>query len=114
MEDCVFCKILNKEQEVEIIYEDDNFFVIKDINPRVKGHLLAISKKHYATLLDVPSTLGNDLIYVVKKVVLNLMDEDGSIEGFNLVQNNFLIAGQVVPHVHFHILPRRKNDGLKI
>ncbi|MEA3329800.1 MAG: HIT family protein [Nanoarchaeota archaeon] len=111
MSDCIFCKFVSKEQEVEMIYESDNFFAINDVNPKAKGHCLIISKKHYATLLDMPTTLGGELVNAIKEVIAKKMKEDSSIKGFNVMQNNFKVAGQVVPHLHFHILPRRENDG---
>jgi len=113
MEDCVFCKIVKKESPAKIVYEDDNFFAIKDANPKTKGHSLVISKKHYKTLLDIPSSLLGEFLETSKKLALKLMNEEKA-EGFNLVMNNYEIAGQIVPHVHLHILPRKKGDEFKI
>jgi histidine triad (HIT) family protein len=106
-EDCIFCKMSNGEIPVDKIYENDNFFSIPDKNQQVEGHTLVISKKHYETVLDLPSTLGMELLDCIKKTSAKLINKHKS-EGFNIVQNNFETAGQVVKHVHFHILPRRK------
>lgn len=111
-ENCIFCKIVKGEINSDIVYSDDNFIGIKDVNPKVKGHMLLIPKKHFKTILDVPSSLGNEMLDAVKKVALKLID-DGKAEGFNILMNNFEVAGQVVPHAHIHILPRKKGDGLK-
>jgi histidine triad (HIT) family protein len=111
-EDCIFCKIANGEMKSEKILEDDNFYCIRDINPKVKGHALVISKKHYPTLLDVPSSLLGEFLEMAKKLALKLMDEEKA-EGFNVVMNNYEVAGQLVPHTHIHILPRKKDDGFK-
>lgn len=97
----------NGEIPVDKIYENDNFFSIPDKNQQVEGHTLVISKKHYETVLDLPSTLGMELLDCIKKTSAKLINKHKS-EGFNIVQNNFETAGQVVKHVHFHILPRRK------
>ena len=110
MEDCIFCKIAKKEIEQEIIYENDNFISFPDANPVGEGHSLVIPKKHFETILDLPSSLGTELLDCLKKTALKLMDE-GKFEGFNIVNNNFESAGQVVKHVHFHILPRNKGDN---
>lgn len=110
MEDCVFCKIASGEIPSEIIYENDNFLSVPDANPQIKGHSLVISKKHFGTILDLPSTAGLELIDCIKKTALKILDKEKA-EGFNLVQNNFESAGQVVKHLHFHILPRKENDG---
>ena len=108
----MFCKIVSGEEKVDFIYENDNFFVIRDQNPRTKGHSLVIPKKHFVNTLDLPSTLGRELIDAVKSVASDLLKEE-DVEGFNVLQNNFSVAGQLVMHAHFHVIPRRKGDGLK-
>tara|TARA_Y100000310_G_scaffold338341_1_gene427705 strand:+ start:221 stop:577 length:357 start_codon:yes stop_codon:yes gene_type:complete len=111
--DCIFCKIIKGEIPSEKILDEDNFFAIKDINPKTEGHSLVISKKHYKTLLDLPNTLLGEFLETAKKLALKLMDEQKA-SGFNLVMNNYEIAGQIVPHVHMHILPRTKGDGFRM
>lgn len=113
MEDCLFCKIVKGEIESEKIAESENFIVIKDKFPKSDGHSLIISKKHFNNLLDFPSVLGNELIKLAKEVYLKIAKEKNS-EGFNFVQNNFKAAGQVIEHLHFHIIPRKNNDGVKL
>lgn len=111
--DCIFCKIARKEIEVDkIIYENDNFLSIPDANPVVEGHSLIISKKHFETTLDMPNSLGSELLDCIKKTATILIKEQKA-EGFNIMNNNFESAGQIVKHVHFHIVPRKKNDGFK-
>jgi len=66
--------------------------------------------EHFETTLDLPSTLGQELLDCIKKTALRLMNNDKTISGFNVIANNFEVAGQVVKHAHFHILPRRKGD----
>ena len=92
--------------------ESDNFFAIKDKYPETEGHSLVIPKKHIITLLDIPDNLGNELIGFVKKVSEKLMD-DGFGSGFNVIMNNFEVAGQEVMHAHIHIIPRKKGDGIR-
>ncbi len=113
MEDCVFCKIVKGEIPCTKIYDDDNFIGILNIKPIAEGQALIISKKHFKTLLDVPSSLGNEMLEASKEVALKLIKE-GKAEGFNLVVNNFRSAGQVIDHVHVHIIPRKKDDGLNM
>lgn len=112
MEDCIFCKIVKGEAPAEKVYEDDNFLGFLDVNQVADGKTLIVSKKHYKTLLDMPSSLGNEMLEAIKKVGLDLIDK-GKAEGFNVLINSFEVAGQVVPHAHIHILPRKKGDGLK-
>ena len=111
--DCIFCKMSAGEISVEKIYENDNFFSVKDINPKVDGHSIVICKKHFETSLDIPSSLGLELIDCIKNTYIKL-SKNLECEGFNLVGNNFEAAGQEIKHVHFHILPRRKGDGFKV
>jgi histidine triad (HIT) family protein len=109
MKDCVFCKIAKGEIPRKEIYENDNFFSVPDINQVVKGHSLVISKKHFETILDMPSTLGPELIDCIKRTASALIDKYDA-EGFNIINNNFEAAGQAVKHTHFHIIPRKKGD----
>lgn len=111
MEDCIFCKIASGEIPSDKIHENDNFFSIPDANQKVKGHSLIISKKHFETVLDLPATLGGELVDCIKKTALKVLDSENA-EGFNVVQNNFKVAGQAVKHVHFHILPRKKSGKI--
>ena len=113
MNDCIFCKIVNGEINTEFIYENDNFVSFFDVSPQVKGHALIVSKKHFKTILDIPNTLWNELADCVKKTSLRLMN-DFDCEGFNVVNNTNEVAGQVVFHFHFHILPRKEEDGLNL
>ena len=84
-----------------------------DISPAIKGHSLIISKKHFKTILDMPSTLGAELLDCIKKTSLKLMESEKA-EGFNIANNSFDCAGQIVDHFHLHILPRKKNDGMSL
>jgi histidine triad (HIT) family protein len=111
MEECVFCKISSGEISSDKIYENDNFFSISDANQKINGHSIVISKKHFETILDLPSSLGTELIDCIKNTSLKLIKEY-KMEGFNVVQNNFESAGQVVKHIHFHILPRKKGGDV--
>jgi histidine triad (HIT) family protein len=114
MEDknCIFCKIAKGEIKSEKVAESNNFFAIRDIHPKSKGHTLIIPKKHFVTLLDIPNTLGQELLEISKRVSSDLMDQKLA-DGFNLIMNNLQCAGQVVMHAHLHMIPRKDGDGLK-
>ncbi len=111
--DCIFCKIVRGEIDSKKILETENFFAIKDVNPKTKGHSLVIPKKHFKTLLDMPSSLFGEFLETAKKLAFKLLDEEKA-EGFNLIMNNYEVAGQLVPHVHLHILPRTKGDDFRM
>lgn len=108
---CVFCKIVAGEIPSYKVYEDDESLVFLDIKPVHPGHLLIISKKHAASIEESEEADLQKLITVVKKMG-QLVKEKLGYEGYNLVVNNDPIAGQEVPHLHFHIIPRLPNDGL--
>jgi histidine triad (HIT) family protein len=112
MEDCIFCRFSNGKIP-ERIFENRNFFSILDINQKIPGHTLIISKKHFENVLEMPSTLGTELIDCVKNTAIRLMEKYHA-SGFNIANNTFESAGQIVRHVHFHILPRKEGDGLKL
>ncbi len=109
---CVFCKIIRGEIPCEKILEGDSFIAIKDVHPKTEGHTLIIPKQHWTTLLDIPTSYGEELLDFIKKVASKLMNS-GFGNGFNVVMNNFGCAGQVVMHTHIHVIPRKENDNVK-
>lgn len=112
MDDCIFCKIIKGKIPCTKIYEDDNILAFLDIGPANKGHTLVIPKDHHETLLDMPDQLLCVLMRKVKKVAKAVM-EGMSVKGFNVMQSNYPVSGQQVPHYHVHIIPRQEDDGLK-
>jgi len=110
---CIFCKIAKKEIPCLEIYEDNNILAFLDINPATDkgGHTLIIPKKHYELITDIPEQELFNLIKITQKLSKVLLK---LYPGLNLLQNNKRVAGQVIPHLHFHLIPRYKNDGIKI
>lgn len=108
---CLFCKILAGNIPSNKIFESESTLAFLDIAPVSAGHTVVIPKNHYNNLLDIPENeilpFFNDL-----KTVANLIKIKLGCEGFNIVQNNFPAAGQVIPHFHFHIWPRNTDDPL--
>ena len=104
MEKCVFCEIIAGRADGDIVYEDELVMAFLDIRPIHLGHTLVVPKTHYETLLDIPDEELAHLIQVTKKLsnkVMQVMEA----EGFRVACNNFAPAGQVIPHLHFHIIP---------
>ena len=113
MSDCLFCKIIKKEIPANVVYEDDLVLCFLDINPSNPGHVLVAPKKHAQDLFDVTTqdlTAVMNVVPIVAKKVLKAVDA----EAFNLHVNHGEIAGQVIPHLHFHIIPRFQDDGLQL
>jgi len=113
MNDCTFCKIVKKEMACHKIYEDDKVMAFLSKNPTNKGHTLIIPKKHSETILDTDDDILKDWVVVIKKVSRAIY-KGLKCDGFNIGLNQFREAGQVVPHLHAHIIPRFKNDGFKL
>lgn len=107
--DCVFCKIAAGTIPSVRVYEDEHVLVFMDISPVTKGHSLVIPIAHYDPITNVPVSLLQKVIAVVQKVAKAQLDGLGA-DGINVTQANGEIAGQVIPHVHFHVIPRFKND----
>lgn len=108
--DCIFCKIVQGAVPSTRIYEDDDTLAFMDIGPVVKGHALVIPKKHYDPITDTPPEVLQKLIVVVQKIARAQIKGLGA-NGVNVGQANGRVAGQVVPHVHFHVIPRFEQDG---
>ena len=111
--DCIFCAIAAGEIPCFKIYDDADFLAYLDINPCSEGHALVIPKTHVTGLLDAPDDLLAALVACVKKVAAHLKTAL-PCDGFNILQNNGAAAGQTVPHLHFHIVPRYGAGGGEI
>lgn len=110
---CIFCKIVSGEIPSYKIFEDEKTLAFLDIKPVRPGHTLIIPKKHVQNLEEVnPEDLAA-LILTVKKIG-KLLKDKLLVEGYNISSNNDAIAGQVIPHLHFHIVPRASGDGLTL
>ncbi len=109
--DCIFCKIIEGDLPSTKVYEDKRFLAFLDINPINKGHVLVIPKEHYDSIVNAPVDVIKDLMAVIKNLCQAVVNGSGA-QGFNLVLNNGRVAGQLVDHVHFHIIPRFKDDNL--
>ncbi len=109
MEDCLFCKFVSKEFKTDIVYEDEDFIVFKDINPQAKNHFLAVMKKHFKYLDEMTKEDSETLGRVLKKIP-TLKNILGLENGYRLVINQGDDAGQTVPHLHIHILSGQKME----
>ncbi|NOX58445.1 MAG: HIT family protein [Planctomycetes bacterium] len=109
--DCVFCRIVAGELPSHEVYSDDHVFAFLDIGPVAAGHLLLIPKTHCQNIVDLPADVASALGGVLPSMARAVVDVAGA-SGVNILQNNGACAGQVVDHVHFHLIPRTDDDGL--
>ena len=107
--DCIFCKLANGVFPTNFIYEDEDFKVILDANPATKGHSLILPKKHFKNLLDADEEILKKALPLAKKLS-NKLIEVLKCDGVNVLQNNNKAAGQVVFHLHIHLIPRYKDE----
>ncbi len=104
MEDCIFCKIINKEIPSQMIYEDEEIIAFKDIQPIAPIHILVIPKKHIKSLVELEKE-DEILIGKIYTVINKIAKEQGILEkGYRVMVNCGKDGGQTVPHVHFHLL----------
>jgi histidine triad (HIT) family protein len=109
MEDTIFSKIIERSIPAEIIYEDDDTVAFLDINPVNPGHTLVVPKKPARNILDVDEESWAAVMKTVHKLAGVIREATGA-EGINIEVNNEPAAGQVVFHLHAHIIPRFEND----
>jgi histidine triad (HIT) family protein len=109
MNQCIFCKIVNKEIPADIIFENEKIIVFRDINPKAPVHFLIVSKKHISSLNEIEEEdkeLLSEIFFVVKEIAKKV----GIIEsGYKTVINVGKGGGQEVPHLHIHLLGGWKN-----
>ena len=110
MSDCIFCKIINQHNRANIIYENEWVLAFLDANPVNQGHVLVVPKVHVEHLTDLSSELLSQTMATVQKIMSAQMEQPG-VDGVNVMQNNYEAAGQTVPHVHFHLIPRKTGDN---
>lgn len=109
-EDCIFCRIVAGEIPSRTVRETENVLAFLDANPLAPGHTLVVPKAHHETLADTPEELASEVfsvLYDLTPVVEEAVDADAS----NVAFNNGSEAGQEIPHLHGHVIPRFADDG---
>jgi len=109
-EPCAFCNIAKKEAPASIVYEDEKVIAFMSIRPINIGHTLVVPKKHYENIYAIPEDEVAHLYTVVKKIA-HAVQKAVNAEGIRIVQNNGEAAGQVVFHMHVHIIPMNKDHS---
>jgi len=111
--ECIFCKIIDGEIPAVKVLDEERVVAFMDINPSGKGHMLVVPKKHAENIFEISES---DLAATVKAVkrCAKAAKEALNAEGITILQLNGKASDQIVPHLHIHIIPRWKNDGLPI
>jgi histidine triad (HIT) family protein len=108
---CVFCKIVDGRIPSWRVFEDENTLAFLDIGPLAPGHLLVIPRRHFERLWDMAEPVAAALAASLPRLSRAVVRATGA-DGCNVLQSNGEVSGQLVPHVHFHIIPRKSGDGL--
>jgi histidine triad (HIT) family protein len=107
---CLFCEILAGERPAHVVLDEDDVFAFLDIRPLFPGHTLLMPKAHYETLLDLPEELLVPLFGAAQRLAGVMESELGAAGSFVAVNNK---VSQSVPHLHVHVVPRNRKDGLR-
>jgi histidine triad (HIT) family protein len=107
---CVFCAIVAGESEADRVLEDDDFVAFLDQRPVSKGHVLLVPREHVVTLPDLPAGLRDPFLAHAQRLATAVVDALGA-QGSFVAMNN--VVSQSVPHLHLHVVPRTKGDGLR-
>ena len=110
-DDCVFCKMVAGEITAAKVYEDEIVLAFMDIGPISDGHTLVIPKQHFEKLHNCPPELLGQVSSRIGRIAAAVENAMNS-EGYNVLCNNGRAAGQLVGHLHFHIIPRNTGDGV--
>lgn len=109
MSECIFCQIIRKQAAASVVYEDSRVIAFLSHHPVNPGHTLVVPKKHYENIYEIPEDEAAQLFLIAKQTAKAVRDATG-IEGIRIVQNNGKDAGQIVFHLHIHIIPMKPHE----
>jgi histidine triad (HIT) family protein len=110
MSECVFCQIIQKQLSANVVYEDEQVVVFLSNHPVNEGHTLVVPKRHYLNIYEISEDEAAYLFMIVKRVA-HAVKDSVEAEGIRIVQNNGEAAGQVVFHLHVHVIPMKPQEG---
>lgn len=109
-DDCVFCRILDGAEPAHVVLDDDVALGFLDTRPLFAGHVLLVPRDHHETLVDLPEELLDPLFRRARRLAAAMVDALGAQGSFVAMNNT---VSQSVPHLHVHVVPRTKGDGLR-
>lgn len=110
MPGCVFCQIVSGELPGHVVLETDDLLAFLDTRPVFKGHVLLVPREHVETLPDLPAELRDGFMEAAQRLAVAVKDGLGAQGSFVAINNT---VSQSVPHLHLHVVPRTKGDGLR-
>ncbi|MFC5727807.1 MULTISPECIES: HIT family protein [Nocardioides] len=110
MADCVFCAIVAGEVDADLVLDEPDLVAFLDRRPVFKGHVLLVPREHVVTLPDLPAKLRDGFLEAAQRLATAMVEALGAQGSFVAVNNT---VSQSVPHLHLHVVPRTKGDGLR-
>ena len=110
MADCVFCSIVARDTDAHVVLDEPDFVAFLDQRPVFKGHVLLVPREHVVTLPDLPAGLRDGFLAAAQRIATAVVDGLGAQGSFVAINN---VVSQSVPHLHAHVVPRTKGDGLR-
>ncbi|WP_139977761.1 HIT family protein [Nocardioides litoris] len=107
---CVFCSIVAGDAEAHVVLDEPPFLAFLDVRPVFKGHVLLVPREHHETLPDLPAELRDGFLAAAQRIAVAVKDALGAQGSFVAMNNT---VSQSVPHLHLHVVPRTKGDGLR-
>lgn len=107
---CVFCAIVQGESEAFVVLDEPAVMAFLDVRPVFKGHVLLVPREHVVTLPDLPADLRDPFLAAAQRIATAVVSELGAQGSFVAINNT---VSQSVPHLHLHVVPRTKGDGLR-
>ncbi|MBN2096160.1 histidine triad nucleotide-binding protein [Candidatus Peregrinibacteria bacterium] len=104
MDDCIFCKIIKKEIPSEIVYEDNDLIAFNDIHPKAKTHVLIVPKKHIDTIKDLREDEADEVLVGKMALAARNIAKEKKLDGYQLLFNVGESAGQIIFHIHLHLM----------
>ena len=101
---CIFCQIANKEMESEMVYEDSEIVAFNDIHPKAKTHILIVPKKHIDTIKDLKEDDADEILVGKMVLVAQKIAKEKGLDGYQLLFNVGKSAGQIIFHIHLHLM----------
>lgn len=114
LEDCIFCRIVDNVTATSVVYSDERILAFMDVQPVNSGHVLVIPRGNASRLAELDEETGAQVFRVAMRVAQGLRRSELKVEGVNLHLADGEAAGQEVPHVHLHVIPRFRGDGFGI
>jgi len=111
---CTFCRINANELPSSRVFEDETALAIMDIHPVNPGHVLVLPRRHFPSLSALPEPLGAHLFTIAQRIAAAIRDSNLRCEAISLILADGAAAGQEVPHVHLHVIPRFASDSYRV